>query len=172
MSIFRESGVWDVVRLLLVPQRDAGEGHRGALVPVKVLVAAALAAGVAVVPGCRQPAAPAPGGQVPDGGDCAYRSESFPARVTAVTEWGAGLFQVDFVVHGPDGVREVSFNEVNGRLATGEEVGRAGVIPGAVFTYEEKAILSGHCTPEITRLRLDPWKGEAPSGGDGDPSKR
>ena len=102
------------------------------------------------------------GGEVPSGGPCSYKQDTFPARVVNIKRLPnsppAVFFEVQLSGTNSD---TVVYSMVNNRSISEEEITRQGVKTGAVFQYIVSSIVSGSCNPHVNHLELEPYNNRA-----------
>ncbi len=95
-----------------------------------------------------------------DGGPCSYTEEILPATVVEVypTEADSSQFEVIFAIEQFGEPDTIYYSSHFPTYLPQKQVDSLQVKPGSQFSWVHKSISSGHCSPDIFELRMEPFK--------------
>lgn len=95
----------------------------------------------------------------PTGGPCAYKTTKIPATVIEIQTSDSLQFNIFFALpaDAPVANDTITYLEQKGSLMSVQEFSRLHLKTGDVFNYERSEITSGHCTPHLEALRMEPY---------------
>lgn len=95
-----------------------------------------------------------------DGGPCSYTEEILPATVVEVypTEADSSQFEVTFAIEQFGEPDTIYYSSHFPTYLPHKQVDSLQVKPGNQFSWVHKSISSGHCSPDIFVLRMEPFK--------------
>ncbi len=95
-----------------------------------------------------------------DGGPCSYTEEILPATVVEVypTQNDSTQFEVTFAIEQFGEPDTIYYSSHFPTYLPQKQVDSLQVKPGSQFSWVHKSISSGHCSPDIFELRMEPFK--------------
>ncbi|MBI3139958.1 MAG: hypothetical protein HYZ15_15380 [Sphingobacteriales bacterium] len=96
-----------------------------------------------------------------DGGPCSYRETLYPAKLIRLETKDSlryeAYFELEAGLQSAGKKDTVSYEVLNYRPVTAEEVRKDSLAEGSICRYVIRDIISGSCTPRVIQLQLEKY---------------
>ena len=99
--------------------------------------------------------------EVPAGGPCSYKEDTFPAKLIQLSTSDSSSYNAQFEItrrmNTPDAPDTVLFHSLNNTYINAAQIISDSIAVGKIYKLIEQNIVSGSCNPHLQHIRLEKY---------------